>query len=785
MPGSVTNASLSGLAPGEGVLSAPSTEPGIVSSPIEVGDLLPDRALTQRDRDEFEYAPIADRIGDLCCVAETPVNVALFSPWGSGKSSLFTLIERRFAQRPERVKLIRYDAWRYGGDALPRNFIAHAARELQLPLDDPSYSELHRGLYENQRRVSLSGPRLRAALRNGRWVPLILIAVGLALVGLLLDSDPVILGALISTFLLILTAIIESGKVEVEQSKPSEDEEFSSRFGRLVEWATDDRTESDGARDRWRRGVAICTRTFAERSGLYRLRLWWASELAPGKISRRPRFDRLVFFVDELDRCHREDIVKTLKALRTFLDADRCIFIVAADRQVVEEALSEVEQSTPIDAHGPYFSTAGAYLDKIFQHQISLPPLRSRSLAKFARRLTVGSKAGVWKELVELDSSVEGATPGLDLILFTLIPSHVRSPRRIKVLLNNYATNVRIVRSRLPDIWPDRMREIARLTTLQTEFPDFAADLAFEPRLPRFLLEPDAAPESTEVEQALDTWKLDADGEDRDADNPDPFLATGDPDESNGRVEAGHLAEQLQRMRRRRRDELRRYLERTSDVPDFRRDLFYLQSAGLDVGLDDPELAELIEVEATDSPATVVAALEGRDVPEMSGAARLLAAMVGDVLGPEQRQVMSALMDTVTLLGDDSKRVAFDVAGALRTYWSGHGELDEGHLVGALRVALTVREKPDLVPRLLRDARLWETAERVAAVIPMAYELNDHELLDLRGALVAHLPDQPNPLLKAIGALTPEQKRRLMDDDAIFDAIGRALDASVAEPEQP
>lgn len=393
-------------------MPAPNAGSLIQPSPVEVGDLLPDRALTRRDRDEFDYEPIADRIADLCCVAEAPVNIALFSPWGSGKSSLFTLIDRRLSERSGTVRLIRYDAWRYGGDALPRNFIAHAARELHLPLDDPRYSELHRGLYENQRRVSLSGPRLWKALRHGRLVPLILFAIALALVGWLLAIDSVLLGAVISTFLLILTALIDAGKVEVEQSKPSEDEEFSSRFGRLVDWATDGRSAPGGARKRARAWCLARFRDLAYNLGLYRLVLWWADELQPQRIPHA-QADRLVFFIDELDRCGPEDIVKTLKALRTFLDAERCVFIVAADRQVIEEALSEVEQSTPIDPDRTYYSTAGAYLDKIFQHQISLPPLRSRSLAKFARRLTVDG-GGIWQELVDLDSESDVATPTLD-----------------------------------------------------------------------------------------------------------------------------------------------------------------------------------------------------------------------------------------------------------------------------------------------------------------------------------------------------------------------------------
>jgi len=681
----------------------------IAQIPLEAGDLVPDRALTEGDSDEFDYEQIAGRVADLCCVAEAPINVAIFSPWGSGKSSLFTLIESRLAARRERVKMIRYDAWRYGGKALPRNFIAHAARELHLPLDDPRYSEFHRGLYENQRRVSLSPPRFWTAVRSVRFLPFIAAAIALGVAGLLLDVAPVLIGGLVSALLLVITALIEAGKVHVEQSKPSEDEEFSRRFERLVGWATDRGRENPGARKAFGRIRGRVLAGLSEAVGFHRLLLWWSGELDPQPLPA-PVFDRLVFFIDELDRCDAGDIVLTLKALRTFLDARDCIFIVAADRQAIERALSEVEQSTPVEPEQPYYTAASAYLDKIFQHQLTLPPIRSRSLAKFARRLTVDG-GGIWRELVEAHPAGDGATPLLDLVLFTLIPSHVRSPRRIKVLLNNYATNVRIVRSRIPDTWPSRAREVARLTAFQTEFPDFAADLPIEPRLPRFLLNATDAPASAAVSHALARWNLNPGPDDEYAENPDPGLPLSEASPEDGRDNSVHLSEKRDRLSQRRRDELRRYLERTADVEDLRRDLFYLQPAGLDVGLRNaPELAELIEVEATDSPDRVIAALDDREPADLAGAARLLASMVNDVLGPEQKQVMTALMEAVTLLGGEVAKVSQEVTGALRTYWTGAGELEERHLVGALRTSLAARNADasfSLVPRIIGDERLW------------------------------------------------------------------------------
>lgn len=750
-------------------------------SPIVKKDLIPDRALKAHDRDEFEYGPIADRLADLCCKAEAPINIALFAPWGSGKSSLATLIDASLRARPNRTKLIRYDAWLYGGKGLRRNFIAHAARELHLPEDDPRYAKFHRGLYENKRRVSLSAGRAWREIRDGKLGPLLVVLVAALALGLFLSVAAVIVAAGISVFLTIVTAIVNSGKVEVEESKPSEDEEFSERFDKLIELATDDGEPPDGAihrlRNLWRQGW----RELAETTGFYRLWMWWTDEI-PATPLPSPRFERLIFFIDELDRCSREDIVETLKALRTFLDARRCVFLVAADRDVIEAALAEVEQTTPINEEMPYYTTAGAYLDKIFQHQIALPPLRSRSLAKFAHRMAIEA-GGIWRELAEIDAE-DGATPALDQILFVLVPSHVRSPRRIKVLLNNYATNVRMARSRLPDVWPQRAAEVARLTAFQTEFADFAADLRYEPRLPRYLLDGEDAPENEAIEALLIRWSLESEeseGPDEAPADPDPFMVSLRRDDDEAREHALLEAE----LRRRR--ELRRYLERThAVVGDLRRDLFYLQSAGLDVGLEDPELAELIEAEATDSPQRVIEALQGRPREQLEGAARLLGSMVGEVLGPEQAGVMSCLMEAVTMLGDDGAAVARDVAGALRTYWTGNSTLAEEHLVGALRTAISVRPSdPPLAGEVIADDRLWEDASRVASVVPMAPRLRDDELRRLRGGLAAQMPGAASQLLAAVAELAPAEKLRLMDSGEVFGAFGEALDrVAEEEPEE-
>lgn len=53
-------------------------------------------------------------LSDLARSVEAPANIALFGPWGSGKSSVFAMLRDRLAL----VEVVRYDAWKFGGRSL-------------------------------------------------------------------------------------------------------------------------------------------------------------------------------------------------------------------------------------------------------------------------------------------------------------------------------------------------------------------------------------------------------------------------------------------------------------------------------------------------------------------------------------------------------------------------------------------------------------------------------------------------------------------------------------------
>ena len=725
---------------------------------LEVGDLIDDKALESSANDQFDHRAIARRVSELVSNVNPPANIALFGAWGTGKSSLKGLIQEDLETRRKGVKFISYDAWRLGGHSLRRNFITNAAESLQLHRG--RHRKFYEGLYESKRSAELHLGRLtRELLRLGIRFLALAAVIAAVLAGLIGATSwissaqdsfggeieqhfgeyirPALIAALVAA---LFKALLDVGRVDIEQKAPSEEDEFSGTFRELIAAARSKPLHPsiiDEFRE-WRRWV------------------FRAEEIEPGD---RP-YDRLVFFIDELDRLPRKDVVETLVAIRTFLDEKHCVFVVAADRAVLEEALdSDVPQETPINEDAPYFSTAGAFLDKIFQHQIALPPLRGRRLTRFARDLVAGRQHGVWSEL----AAVGVAT--LDQVVYTLVPAHIRSPRRVKVLLNNFATNARIAQSR-GIAWVDRAEELAKLTALQTEFPTLAGDLPLEPRLPNFLLDP---PErmSQRMTDLVKRHALDSEG-DREVFLPD----RRDPDEEPESRAAQVRADRAKEMRRTYNAQLRRYLERTASVPPLRRDLFYLEAAGAAVGLDDPELGDFIEEEAPEKPNSVIHSLLNRELSERLGATRLLASMVHDLLSTEQENVVTAMLALAAQLGDELDPVATaEAANALRTFRVDESREQAAHqLPGALRIALNAGD-PELTLNILEVDDLWSDPERLIAIIPMGSQLPPRYQAKLRTRIAEELPSAADVVREPARTLPEAQAVELLESEEIREGV--------------
>jgi len=634
--------------------------------PLVEGELVDDRSLEEAAKDDFRHLDFVRELAGLVLNTRTPANIALFGAWGSGKSGIANLLREELPDRKSELRFVLFDASKYAEAPLRRHFISQVATGLELT-DDKYHSGLYTGT--EGRSVKFNGTQLK---QLAWWFVETFILVLAALFSLATLAalttgdfehewasevrDFLRAGLPISLVLTALVKLAVDGfTTTTNRTAPSGEEEFEERFKDLVGQA---------------------------------------------------KTKRLVVFVDELDRCSPEQVASALETIKTFLFVKKCVFVVAADQQVIEQALRrKVRQHTPEDVTNPYYSAGSSYLDKVFQYQLTLPPLKARTLSRYALS-EVSKLPGVWRRI-----------PNLDEVVSVLIATHVVSPRRVKVLLNRYAIAYRLVERRAADghLDPDvasRATELAKLVCLQCEFPLFAEDLTLDARLPelvRMAADGEELPSSaTPVVQARAgayargermvaellvfpgghsaseaSPATTVGAEEGDSDHPDDVESLHEGEEPEFAA-----PERADAVARQHAEQLVNYLRKTKFVAGPGRDLIYLESAGVGQGIDAVS-ADRLELAATDNNLAEVlvlvraAASDGQGI----GALRVLADFVRQAApGIEGRNITAVLLQSIEQSGVDLSDSADYLADAV----VGHiddAQLGEADLLGALKLS--------------------------------------------------------------------------------------------------
>ncbi|MFF2622998.1 KAP family P-loop NTPase fold protein [Oerskovia jenensis] len=98
-----------------------------------------------------------------------------------------------------------------------------------------------------------------------------------------------------------------------------------------------------------------------------------------------PEVQRVVVLVDDLDRCLPDAVTATLEAIKLFLSTDKMVFVLAADQEMVRDAISV---SLDGAKRGDVF--AKRYLEKIVQLPIALPRLSAADAEAYIGLLIAG-----------------------------------------------------------------------------------------------------------------------------------------------------------------------------------------------------------------------------------------------------------------------------------------------------------------------------------------------------------------------------------------------------------
>jgi hypothetical protein len=371
---------------------------------------LSDTPVSLEEDDPFAHRDLAAALGSTLSQTRAPFTVGLFGPWGSGKSSVLMDVPHHL---DDGCAWVTFDAWRYEGDTLRRNFL----REVAEALADKHLARRHGRKYHPARElrdldvdVQTTG-RVRIVASTAYVVQALWAAIvfaGLAYAALQVDAvrnalsgdDPARTGPITVAVAVVSFAATYLGRVfqvapeTVSRRRVEDPERFMKLFIALL---------------------------------------------------RRLKVPRLVIAIDNLDRCSPDRAVEVLSTIKTYLDPARAeakkdvVYLIAVDvdalrRHLVAQENERSKGGDPSDGGERYVDE---YLRKFFNAHLQIDDPRPDDMARY-----------VGVELAKVRIGTGLRDPDRQRLIQVLAVGLRRNPRRVKQFLNNLELRLRLIRAR-------------------------------------------------------------------------------------------------------------------------------------------------------------------------------------------------------------------------------------------------------------------------------------------------------------------------------------------------
>jgi len=445
-----------------------------------------DRQIASEKQDAFGHRHFSQALRSLIESGRhaPPFSIGLLGGWGTGKSSIKELYTRGLEDdasasssgvpRKDRFKSITFNAWRFGGkdQDIKRALLRHVF--LELGGDEQA---LHDKLFRNVTRTEEQWKGWKEYARQlwRAWsmpLPAFLVAM-LALFGLIwlgLKYLPWDDSLVQSAF---VVAISGAYSYLLKNLKPSKIDSYRSITK-----------------------VSLPSASAEQYEEMLLEQLKEFKQPTSGLFNKAVRCERLVIFVDDLDRLSAEEMVLGLDAVRAFMEIPSeklppglgLVFVISCDEAKVADALARgrgnPEQPGTVFTH----TDARRYLDRIFQFRLEIPPPPRSDMRQFA--LTHLSS---FEEIVT-DLKARGSSP--EQVIDRMIHVNVVDPRNALQIVNAFAQSWWLAKRRelegsSGDL-PGGLHEhavtghpisLGALSAARVSFPDFYRDLQEDPQL--------------------------------------------------------------------------------------------------------------------------------------------------------------------------------------------------------------------------------------------------------------------------------------------------------------
>ncbi|MBP1466274.1 AAA family ATPase [Candidatus Chloroploca sp. M-50] len=397
---------------------------------------------------------------------DTPLTVGIYGPWGSGKTSMMRMMCQTLDDRTRHpgVLPIWFDAWRYAqSEALWRALLISVVEEIRTHVvqDDDRLRTLvgkHAIAAGQARPADLKPEREKLEQRLDDMIAGLYRTVEREELGSVSIDWPEVGKAAVGTAVRLgLAAIPFVGTVQ-----KALEEAVKAAQGKLAEGEDATAFAQAIRRERakiYRDQVRSLEQFYSELKELIEA---WAEQAGY----------RLVIFIDDLDRCLPDQALGVLEAIKVFFDARGCVFVLGVDHAIIERGIriryKEFALSERGAAPGAFPVPERDYLEKIVQIPFALPPLAQTAIHEF-----LGNRLPKLPGL-----SDDEATSVAKLMSAGLLPN----PRKVKRSFNIFRLHLILDRAQ-GRTTPAGL--IAKLTVIQSSFPDLYEKIARDPTLLR------------------------------------------------------------------------------------------------------------------------------------------------------------------------------------------------------------------------------------------------------------------------------------------------------------
>lgn len=299
---------------------------------------------SETEIDFLDYGYIVNILKDIICNDELlPASIGLYGDWGSGKSSLMHMCIKEL-ENDENAKCLIFNGWLFESysdakTALLNSILDAIAKDKSLT---EKAKDILKGLYKSVDKFKVA----QKALKHGAEFALtggIGTLVGITsntVLNMIKNQVPELIKNIDTEQ--DRTSIAQSIKDELDEKSLREDiREFQKQFDDLI---------------------------------------------------KESKIERLVIFIDELDRCREDTILDTLEAMKLFMFTGKVAFVIGAD----ERHISYAVKSKFKDIEGIQIDIGKEYLEKLVQYPIHIPRMDIDATEVYIASLLVS--AGVSKD---------------------------------------------------------------------------------------------------------------------------------------------------------------------------------------------------------------------------------------------------------------------------------------------------------------------------------------------------------------------------------------------------